>query len=105
MSKIQGLEDYNLEEIQNIVIHHFECLREYMCFEDLDFSVINIIPIGSRVSGHTKKESDFDIKIIYTGDAHEDDMSSALNDKTERLIIENIIVDFFPEKFDSLFTN
>lgn len=105
MIKIQGLENYNLEDIQTIVLSHFGYLQERLHLVSLEFSIIKILPIGSRVSGLAKKESDFDIKIIYTGSAREDDMFNALNDKTGRLVIENIIVDFYPEKLNSLFTN
>ncbi|MDO8604285.1 MAG: hypothetical protein Q7K40_02700 [bacterium] len=98
MIKIHGLEDYELKEIQNIVLSHIRYLRENYCLEGLDFLTIDIIPIGSRVSGLADIDSDFDIKIKYIGCAREDDMFNSLNDENDRLIIEDIIVDFFPEK-------
>jgi hypothetical protein len=48
------------------------------------------------------KKSDLDVKIEYTGNAREDDMLNALNDKKTSLKIENIRVDFYPEKYWSI---
>jgi len=95
---IQGLEDYSLKDIQSIVLSHIDYLRESFHFEDLDFSIKAIIPFGSRVTGFSSKKSDLDVKIEYTGNAREDDLLNALNDKKTSLRIENIIVDFYPEK-------
>lgn len=98
MKKIQGLEDYNLEQVNNIILFHFHYLRENLILEDLDFSIKEIIPFGSRVFGTSNENSDLDVKIKYTGSAHEDDLFNALNDRHARLKIENVIVDFFPER-------
>ena len=43
-------------------------------------------------------KADRDVKIEYAGNAREDDMLNALNDKKTSLKIENIRVDFYPEK-------
>ena len=98
MIKIQGLEDYSFQEIQNIVFPHIRYLREHRYLEGLDFSVQDISLIGSRITGYANKYSDFDIKIKYIGSAREDDVFNALNDKEGELRIENIKVDFYPEK-------
>ena len=102
MITIQGLEDYCLRDIQTIVLSHINHLRESFYFEDLDFSIKAIVPFGSRVTGHSNKKSDLDVKIEYTGNAREDDMLNALNDKKTSLKIENIRVDFYPEKYRSI---
>jgi len=99
MIKVQGLEDYCLKDIQTIVLSHINHLRESFHFEDLDFSIKAIIPFGSRVAGFSSKKSDLDVKIEYTGKAREDDLLNALNDKKISLKIENIRVDFYPEKY------
>ncbi|MFA5009463.1 MAG: nucleotidyltransferase domain-containing protein [Candidatus Paceibacterota bacterium] len=96
--KIQGLEDYCLKDIQAIVLSHIDHLRGSFHFEDLDFSIKAIVPFGSRVTGLSNKKSDLDVKIEYTGKAREDDLFNALNDKDASLEIENITVDFYPEK-------
>lgn len=101
MNIIQGLENYKLTEIQNIALSHIDFLKESFHFEDLDFSIQNISPFGSRVSGFSKKNSDLDIKIEYIGTAREDDLFNALNDKKTKLKIENIKVDFYPEKIQT----
>ncbi len=98
MSTIQGLKEYGLKDIENIVLSHFNSLRANFHFEDLDFSIQNIEPFGSRIAGTSKYNSDLDIKITYTGEAREDDLFNALNDKSVKLKIENIKVDFYPEK-------
>ncbi len=98
MSTVVGLADYSETEIVKIVHMHMQKLREDMHFEDLDFSVQSVQLFGSRVFGKPKKKSDLDIKICFTGMAREDDLFNALNDKRERLYIENIKVDFYTEK-------
>ncbi len=98
MITIQGLEDYCLKDIQTIALSHINHLRESFHFEDLDFSIKAIVPFGSRVTGLSNKKSDLDVKIEYTGTAREDDLLNALNDKKTSLRIENIRVDFYPEK-------
>jgi len=98
MITIQGLEDYCLKDIQTVVLSHIDHLRESFHFEDLDFLIKDIVPFGSRVAGLPSKKSDLDVKIEYTGKAREDDLLNALNDKKTSLKIENIRVDFYPEK-------
>lgn len=102
MITVQGLEDYSLKDIQDVVLSHIDHLRESFHFEDLDFSIKAIVPFGSRITGHSNKKSDLDVKIEYTGNAREDDMLNALNDKKTSLKIENIRVDFYPEKYRSI---
>jgi predicted nucleotidyltransferase len=97
---IHGLEDYRISEVQSIVTSHIEHLRESFHFEDLDFSIQEIIPFGSRVLGLSKKNSDLDIKVRYTGKAREDDLFNALNERKTKLKIENIKIDFYPEKIE-----
>jgi len=102
MITVQGLEDYSLKDIQAVVLSHINHLRESFHFEDLDFSIKAIVPFGSRVTGFSSRKSDLDIKIEYTGTARGDDLFNALNDKKTSLRIENIRVDFFPEKHRSI---
>lgn len=101
MIKIQGLEDYKSKEIQNIVLLHINYLKESFHFEDLYFSIQDIALFGSRMSGLAKKDSDLDVKVKYIGDAHEDDLFNSLNDRKTKLKIENIKVDFYPEKIQT----
>ena len=98
MITIQGLEDYCLKDIQTVVLSHIDNLRESFHFEYLNFSIKAIVPFGSRVTGFSSKKSDLDVKIEYTGNAREDDLFNALNDKDAVFEIENIRVDFYPEK-------
>ena len=98
MLKVIGLTNYSEIEIQNVVLSHIKNLKEDFCLEDLDFSIQSIQLFGSRIYGKPKKNSDLDIKIKYTGTAREDDLFNALNDRENRLNIENIKVDFYPEK-------
>lgn len=101
MITIQGLEDYCLKDIQTVVLSHIDNLRESFHFEDLNFSIKAIVPFGSRVTGFSSKKSDLDVKIEYTGNAREDDLFNTLNDKKIGLKIENIKVDFYPEKIQT----
>ena len=98
MQTIQGLKDYKITELQNIFSSHLDYLRESFHFEDLDFTIQNITPFGSRILGIAKNNSDLDVKIKYIGSAREDDLLNALNNRQARLKIENIKVDFYPEK-------
>lgn len=98
MNTIVGLPNYSQTEIQNIVFTHIQKSKENFHFEDLDFFIQGIQFFGSRIFGNPKKKSDLDIKIQYTGTAREDDLLNALNDKKVRLYIEDVKVDFYPEK-------
>jgi predicted nucleotidyltransferase len=102
MIKVQGLEDYRLKDIQNIILLHLDHLRENFHFEDLDFSIKAIVLFGSRVTGLSSKKSDLDVKVEYIGNAREDDLFNALNGKRNRLYIEGVIVDFYPEKYKAV---
>lgn len=102
MSTVTGLVNYSEIEIQKIVFSHVQKLKENFHFEDLDFSIHSTQLFGSRIFGKPKKNSDLDIKIQYTGTAREDDLFNALNDKDTRLHIENIKVDFYPEKLQTV---
>ena len=104
MNAVQGLEGYKLKEVRNIILSHIDLLRESFHFEDLNFSIQDIILFGSRVTGLPKMNSDLDVKIKYIGDAREDDLFNALNDKREGLRIEGIIIDFFPENISTTFS-
>ncbi len=101
MSTVTGLSNYSEIEIQKIVFSHVQKLKENFHFEDLDFSIQNMQLFGSRIFGKPKKNSDLDIKIQYIGTAHEDDLFNALNDRYMRLCIEDIKVDFYPEKLQT----
>lgn len=100
--KIQGLEGYKLEEIQRAVLAYIDYLRENFHFEDLNFTIKAITPFGSRVRGFSSKKSDLDVKIEYIGNAREDDLFNAINDKKTSLKIENIRIDFYPENIGRL---
>ena len=100
MSKVAGLTNYSEIEIQNTVSSHIQNLKENLHFEDLDFSIYDIKLFGSRMFGNSKENSDLDVKIKYTGTAREDDLFNALNYKNTRLCIEDIEIDFYPEKLE-----
>lgn len=97
MSTIQGL-NYCVSKIQVFVLDHIQYLREMYELEGLDFTIIEIIVFGSRVTGNPRRKSDLDIKIIYKGPAREDDLFNALHRKGELLYIDDIKVDFWPER-------
>ena len=98
MQTVIGLEDYSVAELESCIYNYIATLKENFVFEDLDFSISQINFFGSRVSGNPKNKSDLDVKIEYTGNAREDDLFNALNDKKHRSYIEDIVVDFYPEK-------
>lgn len=101
MSKVAELNNYSEIEIRNVISSHIQNLKENLHFEDLDFSIQNIHFFGSRIFGSSKKNSDLDVKIQYTGTAREDDLFNALNNKDDRLYIEDVEIDFYPEKLES----
>ena len=96
--QIIGLEHYTLSEIRKFIYDHFDFLEENFAFYGLDFSIDSIEFIGSRINGKPKKNSDLDVKVIYSDNEREDDIFNALNDKANRLYIENILVDFYTER-------
>lgn len=98
MLTVLGLPDYTEMEILSIIHSHIKQLNNELHFEGLDFDIQDIELFGSRIFGQPRKNSDLDVKIKYTGTAHEDDLFNALNDKHKRLFIENIKVDFYTER-------
>ena len=91
--KIQGLDSYSLEEIENIVSDYIE-----NAFIDSDTAakINEITVIGSRTRNEAKPDSDLDILVEYTGDYREDDIFNLLHDEDNPLEIEGIKVDINP---------
>lgn len=91
--KIQGLDSYSLEEIENIVSDYVE-----NAFIDSDTAakINEITVIGSRTRNEAKPDSDLDILVEYTGDYREDDIFNLLHDEDNPLEIEGIKVDINP---------
>jgi predicted nucleotidyltransferase len=100
MLTVLGLLDYSEIEIQSIIQSHIKQLKNELHFEGLDFDIQGIELFGSRIFGKPRNKSDLDVKIKYTGTAHEDDLLNALNDKHKRLFIKNILVDFHTVKLE-----
>ena len=96
VEKIQGLEDYSVEEVSDIVRQHIETIAMDMGEE---ISIIDIRPYGSRARGTAKNSSDLDVVVQYEGDIREDDMFNMLNDE-DKLVIDGIEVDINPIKAD-----
>lgn len=70
-------------------------LRHLSLLEDEYKALITrIAVIGSRLTDEYKKDSDLDIAIEYLGLEKEDVVFNLLN--MEPLIIEGIVIDFFP---------
>ena len=97
VEKIQGLEDYSVEEVADIVRTYIENIAmEY----GEDIEIIGIRPFGSRARGTAKNTSDLDVVVQYEGDIREDDMFNMLNDVEDKLAIDGIEIDINPIKAD-----
>ena len=92
--KIQGLENYNKNEIKSITNDYIKSKLEENDFYDIKIKGIEIN--GSRNRGDARQDSDLDIVVEYEGDIREDDLYNALNDVEERLEIDGIKVDINP---------
>jgi predicted nucleotidyltransferase len=66
-----------------------------------DLNIVSVTMFGSRANGTNREDSDLDIKVCYTGNIKEDNLFNILNTfDDEKLYIDGIEVDFFPERMD-----
>jgi predicted nucleotidyltransferase len=86
-STIQGLEDYTVQDIKDLVMDHIQEVAG-------DIQIKGIALNGSRVRGDSKANSDLDVVVEYDGQVSEDTLFNALNE--EPLEIEGIKVDINP---------
>ena len=87
MKTISVLEDYDVNEIKNIV-------KDYIKYKIEDIIIIDIQIYGSRTKEAARKDSDLDILLEYKGNIREDDLFNILND--DPLYIDDIKVDINP---------
>lgn len=90
--KIQGLEDYNIEELKEGFKNDIKQILENNDLYDID--IVDIDLHGSRLRGTAKNNSDLDVVVQYNGDIREDDLFNILNENP--LEIEGIKVDINP---------
>ena len=87
MKTISVLEDYDVNEIKNIV-------KDYIKYKIEDIIIIDIQIYGSRTKEAAREDSDLDILLEYKGNIREDDLFNILND--DPLYIDDIKVDINP---------
>ena len=94
VTTVQGLEDYDVEDIELMVEDHVkEILAEE--FFDEDIWIKEVTVIGSRARGEAHEGSDLDILLEYGGyGVSEDTLFNVLNE--ERMEIDGIEVDINP---------
>ncbi|MCI8617451.1 MAG: hypothetical protein HFJ60_04315 [Clostridia bacterium] len=72
-------------------------LKSFLEENDINTDVVDFQIIGSRNKGTAKKRSDLDVLIEYNNDNYsEDSLFNSLNDETNGLKINGIVVDFNP---------
>ena len=88
------IKGYSEEELYNIIENH---LKEMLEANDINTDIVNFQIIGSRNKGVANEGSDLDVLIEYNNDCiGEDSLFNMLNDDNDRLIINDIEVDFNP---------
>lgn len=91
---IQGLENYDVKNIEMMVKEHVQDILAEFFFED-DIYIKEVTVIGSRSRGEAKPDSDLDILLEYGGrDVREDTLYNILN--AEPMEIEGIKLDINP---------
>ena len=93
---IQGLEDYTEQEIKDEVSDYISQFG----FTPEEFEIEGIRPVGSRVSGTAKEDSDLDVLVQYNGRMSEDALFNMLNNDEHPLYIDGIRVDINPIRPD-----
>lgn len=94
--RIYGLEEYDESEIRIIIADYIDDLL-FNTTQD-EFKYIDMELIGSRISGNSRKDSDLDVIVYYSGTMREDYVFNILNDNSYRLHIDGIMVDINPKK-------
>lgn len=94
VKKIHGLENHTFSEIkaycESVITWH----KEFGDIQPGEVENIALIAVGSRLSGTHRKDSDFDVLLIYSGDIREDDLHSILHSDEETDIEQRTIEDF-----------
>lgn len=91
-SDIQGLENYSVKEIKDIVRYYIEELLG----NDIYIEIVDMFLCGSRIRQTARDDSDLDVKIFYNGNIKEDALFNLLNDNDDRLVIDGVFVDMNP---------
>lgn len=91
-SDIQGLENYSIKEIKDIVRYYIKELLG----DDIDIEIVDIFLCGSRIRQTARDDSDLDVKVFYNGNIKEDALFNILNDNDDRLVIDGVLVDMNP---------
>lgn len=94
MQKIQGLENYNIQELKSSFKSDIKNILEDNDIYDVD--IVDIDLHGSRLRGTAKNNSDLDVVVQYDGDIREDTLFDILNENP--IEIDGIKVDINPIK-------
>lgn len=89
--KIQGLEHWTHAQVKSAIRKYIE---DIVSANQLDFKIVDMEIVGSRVRGTATPESDLDVVVQYTGELKEDRAQDIFN--YERLRLDNIEVDIAP---------
>ena len=97
---VQGIKDYSYDEIVELV---YDYIEEKLNESDINIEIKEIWLHGSRLRNTTKKSSDLDAVLFYSGSYKEDGLFNVLNDvdEDEKLYIDNILVDINPVRVNS----
>lgn len=90
---IQGVEDYSIEQLEEIVLEH---ISDVFTDIGIDVEIIDVEIYGSRTRGEAKADSDLDVKVRYKGAEKDYALFNILNDDDSALYIDGIRVDINP---------
>lgn len=94
MQKIQGLENYDIQELKSSFKSDIQNILEDNGIYDVD--IVDIDLHGSRLRGTAKYNSDLDVVVQYDGNIREDTLFDILNENP--IEIDGIKVDINPIK-------
>ena len=94
MQKVQGLENYDIQELKNSFKSDIKNILEDNDIYDVD--IVDLDLHGSRLRGTAKNNSDLDVVVQYDGDIREDTLFDILNENP--IEIDGIKVDINPIK-------
>lgn len=95
-TKIQGLENYSVDEVKSNLRNDIREILDDNGFDDIE--IVDLDLHGSRLRGTAKNNSDLDVVVQYNGDAREDTLFDTLNE--EPIEIDGIKVDINPIQED-----
>ena len=90
---IKGLEEFSEEDIRIMIADYIDDILSSSDICEKEFRYLDMKLVGSRINGNSRKDSDLDVVVYYSGVMREDSAFNIFNDDSYRLYINGIMVD------------